>query len=71
MVVKLQNQIFNMKYVKYLIKVDGKDGKFFIGVFTDIEDKEFYFEYPSLQRRNEDWDRIDRDLSPSFNFKEN
>lgn len=70
MVVKLQNQIFNMKFVKYLIKVDGKDGKYFIGVFTDIEDKEFYFEYPSVQRRNEDWDRIDRELTPSFNFKE-
>ena len=70
MVVKLQNQIFNMKFVKYLIKVDGKDGKYFRGVFTDIEDKEFYFEYPSVQRRNEDWDRIDRELTPSFNFKE-
>jgi len=49
------------------MKVDGKDGKHFIGVFTNIEnDKEFYFEYPSAQRRNEDWDRIDRDLSISM-----
>ncbi|HMS64572.1 MAG TPA: hypothetical protein PKD83_04885 [Ignavibacteria bacterium] len=69
MVVKLQNQIFNMNFVKYLIKVDGKDGKFFIGVFTNIDDKEFYFEYPSVQRRNEDWDRIDRELTPSLNIK--
>lgn len=67
MIVKIQNQIFNMTYVKYLMKVDGKDGKHFIGVFTNIEnDKEFYFEYPSAQRRNEDWDRIDRDLSISM-----
>jgi hypothetical protein len=70
MVVKIQNQIFNMSCVRYLIKVDGKDNKFFIGVFTNIDDKEFYFEYPSAQRRNEEWDRIDRELVPGLNFKE-
>lgn len=51
------------------MKVDGKDGNFFIGVFTTIGDKEFYFEYPSAQRRNEDWDRIDRELVPVFSSK--
>lgn len=70
MVVKVQNQMFNMDFVKYLLKVDSKDGKFFIGVFTTIGDKEFYFEYPSAQKRNEDWDRIDRDLNPTFHFKD-
>ena len=70
MVVKIQNQIFNMSFVKYLMKVDGKDGNFFIGVFTTIGDKEFYFEYPTMQKRNEDWDRIDRELNPTFQFKE-
>lgn len=62
MVLKIQNQIFNMNFVKYVMKVDNKDGKFYIGVFTTISDKEFYFEYPSAQRRNEDWDRIDKEL---------
>jgi hypothetical protein len=62
MVLKIQNQIFNMNFVKHIMKVDNKDGKFYIGVFTTINDKEFYFEYPSVQRRNEDWDRIDREL---------
>lgn len=70
MVFKIQNQIFNMSCVRYLLKVDSKDGKFFIGVFTDIHDKEFYFEYPTMQKRNEDWDRIDRELNPTFQFKE-
>lgn len=64
MVVRIQNQIFNLNFVRYLLKIDNKDGKFYIGVFTTIADKEFYFEYPSVQRRNEDWDRIDRELSP-------
>ncbi len=62
MVLKIQNQIFNMNFVKYLMKIDNKDGKFYIGVFTTLNDKEFYFEYPSSQRRNEDWERIDREL---------
>jgi len=66
MVLKIQNQIFNMSCVRYVIKVEAKDGKFFIGVFTNINDKEFYFEYPSAQRRNEDWDRIDRELGTSM-----
>ncbi len=44
------------------MKVESKDGKFFLGVFTDIKDKEFYFEYPSAQKRNEDWERIEKDL---------
>jgi hypothetical protein len=66
MVLKIQNQIFNMNCVRYVIKVDNKDGKFYIGVFTNINDKEFYFEYPSSQRRNEDWDRIDRELGSAF-----
>jgi len=70
MVIRIQNQIFNLNFVRYLLKVDNKDGKFYIGVFTTIDEKEFYFEYPSLQRRNEDWERIDGDLSPSFNFKD-
>lgn len=70
MVVKIQNQIFNMDCVRYLLKVDNTDGKFYIGVFTTFENKEFYFEYPSVQRRNEDWDRIDRELSPGFHFKD-
>jgi len=59
-----------MDFVRYLLKVDSKDGKFFIGVFTNIQDKEFYFEYPNMQKRNEDWDRIDRDLNLTFKFKE-
>lgn len=62
MVLKIQNQIFNMSCVRYIIKVDNKDGKFYIGVFTDINDKEFYFEYASVQKRNEDWDRIEKVL---------
>lgn len=66
MVFKIQNQIFNMKCVRYVMKVDHDDGKFYIGVFTDINDKEFYFEYPSAQRRNEDWDRLDRELCNGF-----
>jgi hypothetical protein len=66
MVLKIQNQIFNMDCVRYIQKVETKDGKFFIGVFTNINDKEFYFEYPSTQRRNEDWDRIDRELGSAF-----
>lgn len=70
MIFKIQNQIFNMDFVRYLLKVDSKDGKFFIGVFTNIQDKEFYFEYPNMQKRNEDWDRIDRDLNLTFKFKE-
>lgn len=52
-----------MSCVRYVMKVESKDGKYFLGVFTDIKDKEFYFEYPSVQKRNEDWDRIGRDLS--------
>ncbi|MBV6479019.1 MAG: hypothetical protein HGGPFJEG_01780 [Ignavibacteria bacterium] len=70
MVFKIQNQIFNMSCVRYLLKVDSKDGKFFIGVFTNIDDKEFYFEYPTMQKRNDDWDRIDRELNPTFQFKD-
>ena len=66
MFLKIQNQIFNMNFVRYVIKVDNKDGKFYIGVFTSINDKEFYFEYPSAQRRNEDWERIDRELGSAF-----
>lgn len=66
MVLKIQNQIFNMDCVRYILKVENKDGKYFIGVFTNINDKEFYFEYPSSQRRNEDWDRIDRELGAQF-----
>jgi len=65
MVLKIQNQIFNMSCVRYILKVEDKAGKFYIGVFTNINDKEFYFEYPSAQRRNEDWDRIDRELGTS------
>lgn len=68
MVIKLQNQIFNMNFVKYLMRVDNKDGKFYIGVFTTIDDKEFYFEYPSVQKRNEDWERIDRELGSGILF---
>lgn len=68
MVIKLQNQIFNMNFVKYLMRVDNKDGKFYIGVFTTIGDKEFYFEYPSAQKRNEDWERIDRELGSGMLF---
>jgi len=52
-----------MNCVRYVMKVESKDGKFFLGVFTDIKDKEFYFEYPSAQKRNEDWERIEKDLS--------
>jgi len=70
MVFKIQNQIFNMSCVRYLLKVDSKDGKFFIGVFTNIDDKEFYFEYPTMQKRNDDWDRIDRELKSTFQFKD-
>ena len=66
MVLKIQNQIFNMNCVRYILKVENNDGKYFIGVFTNINDKEFYFEYPSSQRRNEDWDRIDRELGAQF-----
>lgn len=55
-----------MTCVRYVLKVESKDGKFFIGVYTNINDKEFYFEYPSAQRRNEDWERIDRDLGTSM-----
>ena len=55
-----------MNCVSYVIKVESKDGKFFIGVFTNIHDKEFYFEYPSAQKRNEDWERIDRELGSAF-----
>ncbi len=68
MVLKLQNQIFNMSFVKYLMRVDNKDGKFYIGVFTTIGDKEFYFEYPSAQKRNEEWERIDRELGAGMLF---
>ena len=68
MVIKLQNQIFNMSFVKYLMRVDNKDGKFYIGVFTTIGDKEFYFEYPSAQKRNEEWERIDRELGAGMLF---
>ena len=57
-----------MNFVKYIMKVDNKDGKFYIGVFTTISDKEFYFEYPSSQRRNEDWERIDRELGSGMLF---
>lgn len=66
MVLKIQNQIFNMTCVRYVLKVEDKAGKFYIGVFTNINDKEFYFEYPSAQRRNEDWDRIDRELGSGY-----
>lgn len=66
MFIRIQNQIFNENCVRFVIKVDNKDGKFYIGVFTNINDKEFYFEYPSSQRRNEEWERIERELSPSF-----
>lgn len=66
MVLKIQNQIFNMSCVRYVLKVENKDGKFFIGVFTNINDKEFYFEYPTAQKRNEDWERIDRELGSAF-----
>jgi len=44
------------------MKVDSKDGKFFIGVFSTIRDMEYYFEYPTPQKRNEDWERIYDDL---------
>ncbi|MEO8210219.1 MAG: hypothetical protein ABI840_06635 [bacterium] len=57
-----------MNFVKYLMRVDNKDGKFYIGVFTTIADKEFYFEYPSAQKRNEDFERIDRDLGAGMLF---
>lgn len=70
MIVKVQNMIFNMSCVRYLVKVDNTDGKFFIGVFTNINDKEFYFDYPSAQRRNEDWDRIERELGSAFLYKD-
>lgn len=66
MIVKVQNMIFNMSCIRYLVKVDNKDGKFFIGVFTNIDDKEFYFDYPSAQRRNEEWERIERDLGSAL-----
>lgn len=69
MVLKIQNQIFNMNFVKYIMKVDNKDGKFFIGVFSTINDKEFYFEYPSAQKRNEDWERLDKELSQGIAAK--
>ncbi|MDQ3022743.1 MAG: hypothetical protein M3R36_19590 [Bacteroidota bacterium] len=57
-----------MSFVKYLMRVDNKDGKFYIGVFTTIGDKEFYFEYPSAQKRNEEWERIDRELGAGMLF---
>lgn len=63
--IRIQNMMFNLSFVRYLIKVDNKDGKFFIGVFS-INDKEFYFEYPSAQRRNEDWDRVEREFGSSL-----
>ncbi len=62
LILKIQNHIFNMNCVRYVMKVESKDGKFYLGVFTDIKDKEFYFEYPSAQKRNEDWERIEKDL---------
>ncbi|MDZ4712152.1 MAG: hypothetical protein SGI89_07465 [bacterium] len=66
MFIRIQNQIFNSQYVRYIVKVDNDDAKFYIGVFTAINDKEFYFEYPSHQKRNEDWERIDRELGSAF-----
>lgn len=54
--------MFNMDVVRYAIKIDNEDGKFYIGVFTNINDKEFYFEYSNSQKRNEDWERIDREF---------
>ncbi len=68
MVVKIQNQMFNLSVVKYLMKEDTKEGKFFIGIYTTLKDMDFYFEYPTSQRRNEDWDRIHRDLVPGSLF---
>ncbi len=47
------------------MKVDSKDGKFFIGVFSTLRDMEYYFEYPTPQKRNEDWERIYQDLHKS------
>ena len=58
MVFRVQHQIFNLNFVKHIMKVDSKDGKFFIGVFSTIRDMEYYFEYPTPQKRNEDWERI-------------
>lgn len=62
MVFRVQHQIFNLSFVKHIMKVDSKDGKFFIGVFSTIRDMEFYFEYPTPQKRNEDWERLYEDL---------
>jgi hypothetical protein len=62
MVFRVQHQIFNLNFVKHIMKVDSKDGKFFIGVFSTIRDMEFYFEYPTPQKRNEDWERLYEDL---------
>ncbi len=62
MVFRVQHQIFNFNFVKHIMKVDSKDGKFFIGVFSTIRDMEYYFEYPTPQKRNEDWERIYDDL---------
>jgi len=69
MVIKIQNQMFNLSFVKYLMKVDTEEGKYFIGIYTTINDKDYYFEYPSIQRRNEDWERIHRELSPGIQTK--
>lgn len=70
MVIKIQNQMFNLNFVKYLMKEDTREGKHFIGVYTTIKDMDFYFEYPSVQRRDEDWDRIHRELVPVFYYHE-
>lgn len=70
MVIKIQNQMFNLNFVKYLMKEDTQDGKYFIGIYTTLSDMDFYFEYPSSQRRNEDWDRIHRELVPGFYYNE-
>lgn len=65
MVFRVQHQIFNFNFVKHIMKVDSKDGKFFIGVFSTLRDMEYYFEYPTPQKRNEDWERIYQDLHKS------
>lgn len=70
MIIKIQNQMFNLNFVKYLMKEDTNDGKHFIGVYTTIKDMDFYFEYPSTQRRNEDWDRIYREAVPNSFYNE-
>lgn len=58
MVFKVQHQIFNLNFVKHIMKVDSRDGKFFIGVFSTIKEQEYYFEYPNSQKRDEDYEEI-------------